>query len=130
MVEVMTISPAGLQAPPRHAGLRDSVTTVVVSLDHRFSRTPDGRVWTDGPFPYSFFERYLTVFDSVRAVARIRDIPHVVGDEKQACGDRVTFCPIPYYVGGLDYLKNRGGVRRAVAVAIGADDTVILRVPG
>ena len=43
---------------------------VVVTLDDRFDRTPDGRVWTQTTFPYSFWSRYLQVFDSVRVVAR------------------------------------------------------------
>ncbi len=41
---------------------------VAVVLEHRFLHKADGTVWTDGPFGYSFFSRYLTVFDSVRVV--------------------------------------------------------------
>jgi hypothetical protein len=53
---------------------------VVVTLDDRFDRAPDGRVWTQTTFPYSFWSPYLQVFDSVGAVARVRDVPNVPSD--------------------------------------------------
>lgn len=48
---------------------------VVVPLEHHFDRTPDGVVWTQTQFPYRFWQRYLEVFDQVRVVARVRDVP-------------------------------------------------------
>ena len=43
---------------------------VVVALEQRFDRTPDGAVWTPMVFARSFWTRYLDVFDAVRIVAR------------------------------------------------------------
>ena len=47
---------------------------VVVTIDHRFYRTPCGAVWTESAFPYNFWTRYLSVFDSVRVVGRTREV--------------------------------------------------------
>ena len=47
---------------------------VVVTTEQHFDRTPDGRVWDFGAFSYSFWTRYLAVFDSVRIVARVRNV--------------------------------------------------------
>lgn len=125
----MTVSVAPIERalPPRSAA---RVRTVAVFLDQRFHRTPDGRVWTDGAFTDKFFDRYLTVFESVRVVARVRDAPGIEGDWKLASGERVEFAAVPYYIGPLDYLKKRAAVRRAVSAALRWDDAVILRVPG
>lgn len=49
--------------------------TLVVVLEYRFLRTPDGQVWTATKFSYDFWQRYLEVFDSARVVARVQDVP-------------------------------------------------------
>jgi glycosyltransferase involved in cell wall biosynthesis len=101
---------------------------VVVALEHRFDRTPDGRVWTQTTFPYSFWTRYLQVFDSVRVVARVRDVPNVPSDWKEANGEGVSFAAIPYYIGPWQYLLKAWQVWRSARNAVNANDAVILRV--
>ncbi len=101
---------------------------VVVTLEHRFDRTPDGRVWTQTTFPYSFWTRYLQVFDTVRVVARVRDVPNLPSDWKEANGEGVSFAAIPYYIGPWQYLLKAWQVSRSARNAVNANDAVILRV--
>ncbi|MEY3867405.1 MAG: hypothetical protein RLZZ338_1296 [Cyanobacteriota bacterium] len=101
---------------------------VVVTLEHRFDRTPDGKVWTQTTFPYSFWTRYLQVFDRVRVVARVRDVANVPADWKQADGERVDFAAIPYYIGPWQYLLKAWQVSRIARNAVKPNDAVILRV--
>ncbi len=101
---------------------------VVVTLEHRFNRTPDGKVWTQTTFPYSFWMRYLQVFDSVRVVARVQDVPNVPSDWKQADGEQVSFAAIPYYIGPWQYLLKARQVRTSARNAVKPNDAVILRV--
>jgi len=100
-----------------------------VVLEHRFRHTPDGAVWTDGPFPYSFFERYLRCFDGVRAAARAFDAPEPRPGWRRMDGPGVELSPIPHYEGPWGYLR---GCRRVVAATrslAAGDDPVVLRVP-
>ena len=108
---------------------------VVVALEHRFDRTPDGIVWTHTQFPYSFWQRYLEVFDHVRVVARVQDVLSVPSDWKEANGDsealrrnRISFAAIPYYIGPMQYLWRSIMVKRAAQQAVNTEDAVILRV--
>lgn len=101
---------------------------VVVTLEHRFDRTPDGAVWTQVAFPYSFWMRYLEVFDTVRVVARVREVPAAPSDWKRADGDRVSFAALPYYIGPWQYILKSQQVKRTARNAVGANDAVILRV--
>lgn len=101
---------------------------VVVTLEYRFDRTPDGKVWTQTTFPYSFWKRYLEVFDRVTVVARTRDVPSVPSDWQRADGDRVTFAAIPYYIGPVQYLLKARQVKQAAIAAVGPEDAVILRL--
>lgn len=101
---------------------------VVVSLEYRFERTPDGKVWTQTTFPYSFWTRYLEVFDRVSVVARTREVPSVPSDWQRADGEGVSFAPIPFYLGPLQYLRKAWQVKQAARNAVGPDDAVILRL--
>ena len=103
---------------------------VAVAIDHRFDRTPDGAMWTMTSFTYAFWQRYLTVFDHVRVVARVRDVPSVAPNRTRCDGEGVSFAAMPYYHGPLQYLQRAWQVQRAVRNAIGANDAVILRVQG
>jgi glycosyltransferase involved in cell wall biosynthesis len=101
---------------------------VVIALEHRFDRTPEGVVWTQTQFPFSFWKRYLEVFDHVQVVARVRNVLTVPSDFKEANGDRVSFIAIPYYIGPLQYLLRYFKVKRTAQKAVNAEDAVILRV--
>ncbi|MCS6840430.1 MAG: glycosyltransferase family 4 protein [Roseiflexus sp.] len=101
---------------------------VVVPLEHHFDRTPDGVVWTQTQFPYRFWQRYLEVFDQVRVVARVRDVPRAAPDWQRADGRHVSFAAVPEYVGPRQYLLRLPQILAAVRGVIGAEDAVILRV--
>jgi len=101
---------------------------VVVSIEQRFQRTPDGAVWTPAQGSHSFWSRYLAVFDSVRVVARVLDVPRAPAGWHRADGERVSFAAVPYYVGPWQYLLRSAAVKRTAAGAVGPADAVILRV--
>ena len=68
---------------------------VVVSVEHRFDRTPDGAIWTQVQFAYSFFwAHYLGAFDEVRVVARVRDVSAAGPDWLRADGPHVSFVAV------------------------------------
>ena len=101
---------------------------LLVSTEHRFDRTPDGRVWTQTMFAYPFWTRYLRVFDQVRILARVRDVETVLPDWQLATGQDVSFAPVPHYLGPKQYLLRWRQVRQATAGAVGPRDAVILRL--
>lgn len=103
---------------------------VVVVLEHRFQSTPDGRAWTDGPFPYSFFTRYLDQFEHVEVVARVQTVGAPGPNGVRADGDRVTFAPVPYYVGPRQYWAHRQAVAAAIEQTLQDTSAVVLRAPG
>lgn len=101
---------------------------VVISLEQRFDRTPDGKVWTQTTCAYPFWTRYLEVFDRVCVFARVKDVPSVPADWKQADGEGVSFAPVPYYLGPWQCLLKVAQIKRAAQHAVGQEDAVILRV--
>jgi len=47
---------------------------LVVALEERFARTPDGAYRTATSYPRAFWDRYLSVFDRVRIACRVLDV--------------------------------------------------------
>ncbi len=102
---------------------------LVVPLEHRFDRTPDGAVWTQTMFARPFWSRYLAVFDAVRVVARVQEVESVPEDWQRADGDGVSFAPLPHYLGPRQYLQQLSRLKRAAREAVDPDDAVIFRAP-
>ena len=64
----------------------------------------------------------------MRVVARVRDLPNVPSNWKEADGEGVSFTAVPYYIGPWQYLLKAWQVRRSARNAVNANDAVILRV--
>ena len=92
-------------------------------------RSPDGKVWSQTGPGVSFWKPYLEVFDRVRVVARVLDVPTRPDAAVRADGRGVEVWPVPYYLGPRQYLATWPAVRRSVLAAATANDAVILRVP-
>jgi glycosyltransferase involved in cell wall biosynthesis len=101
---------------------------LVVVLDFRFVRTPDGEVWTRTTYPRSFWNRYLKVFDQVRVVARAEPRKTVDSQYKAVTSPEIEFAEVPYYLGPWQYLQVRAKVRRSVVSATSEHDAVLCRV--
>lgn len=102
---------------------------ICVVLEHRFEQTPDGTVWTQSAFPYSFWLRYLEIFDSVQVIARVKAISAPTANSQRSDGKGVTFAQIPHYIGPWQYLQKSLAVQKAVETAISLEDAILLRVP-
>jgi glycosyltransferase involved in cell wall biosynthesis len=97
--------------------------------EHRFERTPDGRVWTATANAYSFWARYLAVFEQVNMAARLREVAASGANAVRADGPGVAFSALPYYLGPYQYARSWLAIRRALCAAIREDDAVLMRVP-
>jgi|CXWL01.1.fsa_nt_gi glycosyltransferase involved in cell wall biosynthesis len=103
---------------------------VLVTTESRFDRTPDGCVWTTGWADYSFWKRYLDVFEEVCVVARVRQAASPPTASVRADGLALTFKPLPYYIGPWQFARRYHALRCAVRDAVRPPAAVILRVPG
>jgi len=103
--------------------------SVIVTLEKRFYCTPDGAVWTETAFPYSFWTRYLDVFDNVRILARARTVATNDPSWTRVDGPGVSLAPIPYYLGPWQYVTRIRSVVRTINENLAQPDVVIMRVP-
>ncbi|MCB9422101.1 MAG: glycosyltransferase [Ardenticatenaceae bacterium] len=103
---------------------------VTVAIDHRFRQTPDGKFWSMTSFAYSFWERYLSVFDGVRILARTQPVDKPAANWSRADGPGVHFTPVPYYHGPLQYLQRYPLVKKTIKQAVNESEAIILRIQG
>lgn len=99
---------------------------LVVTLDICFDRTPDGKIWSLLR-PYSFWDQYLTIFDSVKVIARVKDVNEPKPGWFQSNGERATFVPMPFFVGPIQYLLHSGKVKRVLEENVLPTDAVLTR---
>ena len=117
------------QARGDERGGSSSIMKVLVTSEHRFYRAADGRVWTETQCPYSFWRRYLEVFDDVEVLARVQSVDAPADGWREASGPHVSFIDVPYYIGPVEYLKVKHAVRRAIDVAVRQSEATLLRIP-
>jgi glycosyltransferase involved in cell wall biosynthesis len=103
---------------------------LILALDHRFLRTPDGSYWSATLYPYAFWSRYLSVFDRVSILARVHDTPTKIDSWKRVDGDRVSFASVPAYVGPWQFVQSYYRVRRAIRRADLETSAILLQLPG
>jgi glycosyltransferase involved in cell wall biosynthesis len=101
-----------------------------ITSDYLFARTPDGKVWSDGPCHIAHWSRYLQSFASVNVIARVREIESPSDRMQRADGDRVSFTDLPAFSGIWNSLWQSSRIHRAMKAAIHPQDAVILHIPG
>lgn len=101
---------------------------VIVTVDQRYDCTPDGKIWTSDQYAYSFFTRYLEVFEHVKVMARVRSTASVPENYLPVMGEQVTVIPLPHYHGMGQFLKQRQRVRHAILNALTFENAIIFRV--
>lgn len=103
---------------------------VVVALENRFVKTKNGDIYSTTVCDYSFWRRYLQVFDEVVVFARVAEIPETGLDKPVANGPNVSFISLPTFIGPWQYLKCYPRLNILARQALPKADTYILRIGG
>ena len=103
---------------------------VMVALENRLLRTRSGNVYSTTVCDYSFWRRYLQVFDEVVVLARVGDIDQQELDKAPANGPNVRFISLPYYIGPWQYMRRYLQLVAIIREAVAEGDVFILRLPG
>jgi phosphatidylinositol alpha-1,6-mannosyltransferase len=91
-----------------------------------------GSVYSRGPSTYSYWSRYLDVFDQVVVLARVANKERELDEDhaQRADGPGVSFRPLPDHTGPWQYLRARRHAQSIARQAIADCDSYLLRVPG
>lgn len=111
------------------AGSRNRKMRLLVATDAHIFRTPDGKHWAKSIYGYSFWTRYLDVFDSVRVVARVKDVQEIDSKKLIVDGPGVEVAGIPFYQGPKQLLKKYFRIQQALKGIDNGCEAVLLRMP-
>lgn len=102
---------------------------VVVATEARFYVDSNGEVWSEtGGRGYSFWTRYLDVFDDVQVVGRV--FPKTGPVAARVEGPGVSFVGLPGYSSIWEFMSNYPEIRRRLRAIVARDAAYIARVPG
>lgn len=103
---------------------------LLVAPDSSMYTTPDGKYWCPTIYAYSFFERYLQVFDSLVVASRVKHADYAEVEGFLRCdGPGVTVAELPDMHGMADYLKKLVPFLAAARKSVDGADCALVRVP-
>lgn len=102
---------------------------LLVATDAHIFRTPDGKHWAKSIYGYNFWTRYLDVFDSVRVVARVKDVQEIDSKKLLVDGLGVEIVGIPFYQGPKELLRKYIAIQKALKKIDADCDAALLRMP-
>lgn len=74
-----------------------------VCLEHRFYEF-EGKLYTKLAFPYTYWKDYLSFFDEVTVVARVKKVSEFTPDMVRVDGEHVKYEALPYYHGPKQFI--------------------------
>lgn len=104
---------------------------LLLVADGHYYQTPDGSIYADSVFDYTFYKRYLSAFEHVYAVIRAKKVSEKPIGKKLASGYGITFLLLPNYHGPYQYLFNYFKIRKIVNEICNNKtiDCAIFRIP-
>lgn len=102
---------------------------VLVVADGHYYQTPDGTVYAESVYDYTFYKRYLLSFDKVFAAIRVTQLTEKPVGKKMCSGENVTFLPLPPFSGAVGYAKNFFGLNKEINECISLCDCAVFRLP-
>lgn len=102
---------------------------VLVATDAHIYKTPDGKHWTPAIYGYSFWKRFLNVFDEVRIVARTKNVDSLDGEYLEVDGQGVEIFSVPFYQGPRELIKVYFKIKKKLKGIEKGCDVALLRMP-
>ncbi|GHE89814.1 glycosyltransferase [Thalassotalea profundi] len=102
---------------------------ILVSCEFHFSQTPDGQVWTTSSFNYNFWLRYLSCFDNVVVIARVKQVALAQPEWVLSSGQSVAFFNLPEYLGLFGLIRTLPKLIYRLHQATKLEGVLLFRVP-
>ena len=103
---------------------------LLLAPDTLFFKTSDGKYWSDTIYSYEFFQRYMTVFDTVVIASRCQKASYEeVKGYLRSDGPRIEVCEMPSMRGMKAYLRNIVPFARGAKNSCKNVDCALIRLP-
>lgn len=103
---------------------------LLLPLEQRYYRSTDGKLYSADPATYAYLRKFLTVFDSVTVLARVRDADRPFTEAQRADGPDVDFAFLPDFRSPIGCVARAPQIRRVTHAEVAKADAVLVRMPG
>lgn len=102
---------------------------LLLPSDVHLLKTPDGKYWCKYIFGYSFWERYLNVFENIRIAARVTHVKEKEDDWLRVDAAGIEIFEIPFYRGPKELLKRFFLIWKSLKNVADGCSAIIFRLP-
>jgi glycosyltransferase involved in cell wall biosynthesis len=96
----------------------------------RFAITENNDMYAfESSLPYSFWARYLEVYDNVYLLGRAERVQKPPAKSVIATGNNVFPLPLPYYLGPVQFLQKLPQLRKGIKEVLRQNFAIHLRIP-
>ena len=103
---------------------------LLIAIELRLQRTPDGHAWTDSVLSYASLEVYRESFDAVRVLARARDVAAPTPGAHRVTGPHISLVAMPEYRGIGGWLRRLVPLCQQARRAGAGDTALLVYMPG
>ncbi|WP_219210068.1 glycosyltransferase family 4 protein [Variovorax boronicumulans] len=103
---------------------------LIVYLEERFTFSSDGAYGGSTVYGDGFWDRYLSVYESILIVARARRVEKSSDVVNAISNPKIKFHAVPYYEGPINFLKVMPAVFYSIGRAVKEGGVHLLRLPG
>jgi len=100
-----------------------------IVIEQRFFKCNQNHFWTENAFPYPFWQRYLTEFQQVNIVARVKRVEAPEANWHKVDGDSVSFFELPHYIGLKGFIFSLPSQIKTLLQRRSLSRKVLFRVP-
>ena len=99
-------------------------------IEHRFKKDSKGNIYaSSNSVNTMLWQRYLDVYDHLTIVARIQNVTETIDKVYLVTHEKVSFVPIPYYVGPKQFVKQYFKIKKVIEAQIQKNQAYICRLP-
>jgi len=102
---------------------------LLITTDAHIFKTSNGEYWCGAIYGYKFWLRYLDVFDSIRIVARVKNVTKNDMKLEIFDGPNVEIFEIPFFQGITQLTKNYLKINRIIKNVFIGCDAALFRMP-
>lgn len=102
---------------------------LLVAADAHIYKTKDGKYWTPKIYGYNFWTRYLSVFENVRIVARLKETEIFSEKWIRVDGPNVEVYGIPFYQGPIQLLMKYFSIQKSLKHVADGCQAAVIRMP-
>ena len=102
---------------------------LLVTTDAHIYKAPDGSYWCNAIYGYSFWQRYMNIFDKIRVAARVKAVNKIESNWIKVDGDNLEIYEVPFFQGIVQLIREYFKINKILGNIYDSCDAAVFRLP-